>query len=270
LTAAQLAHLAQLIAAISDQQPDELSRRLALAGLPVGDLSDPERLPLLRRQTEHFIEAYLSADQAALYQQPLQHLALALAEGLRLAGAAKPLVILIDSYERAATTDPTLREVIRTAGRRVFWVIAGRDNLASSRARDRFVGYRAEFARNLTVWEALELPIEYVHHLLQHRRPDQSVTQEEAAELHQATVGTPLSVVQAADLYVQGIPLKLIIAALPDDLPPDAFAETLGRQLLDRLDHEITLQADRRAFYLLALQPPPLFGRADGRRDPPP
>jgi hypothetical protein len=120
----------------------------------------------------------LTLDELRIYAKPHQQLAEALGHGLQTIAAKKPLVLLLDTYEIVdrLECDRVLRMVIKAAGRRVVWAIAGRANLADSYrlSQDYFSGYRNEFSENLYVYPMSEFSqdqvIEYV--IAQRRKID--------------------------------------------------------------------------------------------------
>ncbi len=83
-------------------------------------------------------------------------MSLALAEGLESVAKKKPLLMFFDTYEIVDHVDIWVREVIKAAGAKVLWVIAGRQDLAQSRqfGNEYFRGYRETFPRRLQ-WRRL-------------------------------------------------------------------------------------------------------------------
>ncbi len=217
-----------------------------------------EAVAALRRQGESFLRDRLDERQYELYSQPHDRLARALGAGFAHVARRRPIVLIQDTYEIIANrVDPWMRQVIHTAGPRVLWVIAGRQNLASSRARDRFVGYRAEFPRHLAALDVGELAINYVHDYLRDRAPDRETSREDAMEIQQATLGVPLALRQAGDLWAEGVALRSITEGIPDDAPRQQILRLMTERVLLHVEEGPAGEQDRRAFYLLAMQPRP-------------
>jgi len=223
-----------------------LAKALLSAGIQVG----AEQAFRLRQSADEFLRARLKPQYYDVFRQPNETLACALAEGLRRVGQARPLLLLLDTYEIVARTDPWLRVVIKNAGPRVVWVIAGRHDLAASRPAERFLGYSAEFPRRLTTWDVRELAIDYVLEYLRDRAPERELTRADAGAIHRGTLGVPLAVQAAADLWARGVSLPAIVEGIPDRAPRDEIVRLMTRRLLIHCDDP----ADRRALYFLAMQ----------------
>ncbi len=232
----------------------DFSKAVLVAGLPMGI----EQAAKAREQAEQFLRARLAPELYDIYCRPHEQLARALGEGLRRVSRDQPLVLLLDTYEIVApAADLWLRLVIKTAGPRLIWVLAGRDNLAPSRPGDRYVGYSAEFTRRLTVWDLQELTIQYVAEYVAERAPNRPPTPEEAAVLHRATLGVPLALHQAADLWALGVPLEAIIADIPDYTPREELVRLMTERVLLHVEQHEQGLADRYALFTLAMQPRP-------------
>ena len=225
---------------------EALTRAFLSAGIQVG----AEQAAYLRQQAEEFLRSRLEADHYEIFRRPNETLARALAQGLERVSRRKPLALLLDTYELVTNADPWLRTVIKQAGPRVVWVIAGRPNLVASRPADKFVGYSAEFPRRLTDWDVRELAIDYVLEYLQDRAPERETTREEAEAIHRATLGVPLAVRTAADLWAQGVSLGGITEGIPDRAPREEIVRLMTERVLIHCDDP----ADRRALYFLAMQ----------------
>jgi tetratricopeptide (TPR) repeat protein len=227
---------------------EALTRSLLSVGIQAG----AEQAARLSQRADEFLRARLDADHYDAFRRPNETLARALAQGLERVSRrrGKPLVMLLDTYEIVDRVDPWLREVIKHAGPRVIWIIAGRHNLVDSRHTDRFVGYSAEFPRRLTDWDVRELAIDYVLDYLEDRAPQRETTRQEAEAIHRATLGVPLAVKTAADLWAQGVPLSGITEGIPDRAPREEIVRLMTERVLIHCDDP----ADRRALHFLAMQ----------------
>jgi tetratricopeptide (TPR) repeat protein len=271
LGAAALAKLVRAALPVVGQTGENLTQALLAEGIQLG----AEGAARLRSQAEEFLRARLKPELYEIYRQPHERLARALGDGLRRVSHERPLLLFMDTYEIVAlAADTWLREVVKSAGPGVVWVISGRDNLAPSRAGDRYVGYSAEFPRRLTVWDMQELAIEYVGDYLRDRAPRREATRDEAAAIHRATLGVPLALRQAADLWAQGVPLTAITEGIPDYAPRETIVRLMCERVLVHVEQGAAGEADRRALYALAMQPRPdpgvqaiLLRPADGSFD---
>jgi tetratricopeptide (TPR) repeat protein len=164
------------------------------------------------------------------------------------------VVVLLDTYELVELADRWLRETIKAAGSRVVWVIAGRSNLADSRKN--YVGYKSEFQQRLAEWPLKKLTITEVHEYLAERAPGRKTTREVGRAIQQATWGVPLAVRSAANLWRDGVPLTAITEGTES-----TSRETIVRKMSERVFTYVEKGAagdvDRRALYLLAMQPRP-------------
>ncbi len=257
LGAGGLAKLVRQVIPVVGQTGEDLSRALLAAGIQLG----AEQVAKVRQQAEQFLKARLKPELYDVYRQPHEQLARALGDGFQRVSRDCPLVLLLDTYEIvAAAADTWLRQVIKAAGPRVVWVIAGRDNLAASRPGDRYVGYSAEFPRRLTTWDIQELAIEYVSAYLRDRAPERPPTSDEAAAIHRATLGVPLALRQAADLWAQGVALTAMTEGIPDYAPRETLVRLMCERVLMHVEQDAGGQADRCALYALAMQPRPDAG----------
>jgi len=140
--------------------------------------------------------------------------------------------------------------VISNAGPNVIWVIAGRDNLATSRHTGHFVGYSAEFPRRLIVLDVQELSIDHVGEFIQSHASHHPISREQAAALHRATLGIPLALRQASDLWAHGMPIQAITDGIPDRAPKGEIMKVMSHRILTHCEDH----ADRIALFLLAMQ----------------
>jgi tetratricopeptide (TPR) repeat protein len=254
LGAAGLAKLIRLAVPVMGQTGEEFSQALLSAGIQLG----AEQAVLVRQQAEQFLQARLKPELYDLYRQPHEQLARSLAEGFRRVSREQPLVILLDTYEIvAAAADLWLRLVMTAAGPRIAWLLAGRDNLAASRPGQRYVGYSAEFSRRLLLWDLQELAIQDVTAYVAGRAPQRLVTPDEALALHRATLGVPLALKQAADLWAKGVPLEAIAEGIPDYTPREEIVRLMCERVLLHVEPGPAGELDRRDLYTLAMQPRP-------------
>lgn len=255
--------------ALRDLGPTALARLVRLT-LPVSQPAGRRRLALraagiqleveaavqLRQQAERFLKAYLKPNLYDIYRQPHEQLAWALGQGWRRVSRDQPLALIMDTYEIVApTTDIWIRTVIKSAGPNVVWVIAGQDNLAASRPGSRHVGYSAEFLRRLIVWDIQALAIKYVSACLVERAPNRPPTPKEIAAIHHTSLGVPLALRQAADLWAQGVDLAAITEGRPDYALHAEFIRHMCQRIMKHVERPAADPFDRQALYALAMQP---------------
>ncbi len=188
----------------------------------------------------------LNEEERRVLIQPLDELARALGRGLAQVADSRPLVVLLDNYEIVERADPWLRLAIETAGPRVVWVIAGRNNLRDSRSLDHFVGYSARFPRGLFAYDMQELAVADVHDYLLYRAPDRPANEQDAERIQKATFGIPLVLRLVGDLWERGMPIETLEEGGPQR---EEIVRVMSERVLIHC-HE----RDRRALYLLAMQ----------------
>jgi hypothetical protein len=137
----------------------ETGEKVTQAFLDAGIKVGAERAVQLRAALETRLRARLNPEQYALFLNPNEQLARALAQGLKRVAKRKPLLLFLDTYEIVDRADLWLREVMRAAGPRLVWIIGGRDDLARSRqlGGEYFKGYAEEFPRRLVARDLLQL-----------------------------------------------------------------------------------------------------------------
>jgi len=258
------AGLAKLVRVGSQGFVGDTAEEKIRAGLADVIQGGAEGMHDLRTRAQQFLHTRAQLKDALydLYLHPHERLARALGAGFesltrpRILGS-RPLVLVLDTYEIVAATEPILREIIRTAGPRVLWIIAGRDDLAASRPAAQYVGYSAEFSPQPTTWDIQELSIDHYCAYLRERAPDRETTREDAVALHRATVGVPLAMRQAGDLWAEDVELTAITEGVPDYAPRAAIVRLMCERVLMHVQKSHTAREDRRALYLLAMQPRP-------------
>jgi tetratricopeptide (TPR) repeat protein len=206
-----------------------------------------------REAATTLLRSKLNPDEFDLFTLPNEALARRLADGIRAAARKKPLLLVLDTYEIAHRADPWLRVVIKRAGPRVVWAIAGRDNLADSRklGPTYFTGYRAEFpGHRLRVFPLAEFSLGDVADYFAWRVPGRPLDEESVAAIHRATLGIPLAVKEAAAIWEKGASLADIV----EGVPPHAPREQIVRAMSERfLMHCWDAPEDKARVYALAL-----------------
>ena len=199
----------------------------------------------------------LSLEERRIFATPHRQLAEALGHGLQAISAQKPLVLLLDTYEIVdrLECDRVLRMVIKAAGRRVIWAIAGRANLADSYrlSQDYFRGYRDEFSENLYVYPMSEFSREQVSEYFAHPQINVPLIDEAAELVKQFSLGIPFVVQQIAAMRQQGIDLATILSAPSADRDDESPREAVVRATSDRFLRYCLDERDKKAVYAMAM-----------------
>ncbi|MFN7760099.1 MAG: tetratricopeptide repeat protein [Pseudanabaena sp.] len=199
----------------------------------------------------------LSLEERRIFATPHRQLAEALGHGLQAISAQKPLVLLLDTYEIVdrLECDRVLRMVIKAAGRRVVWAIAGRANLADSYrlSQDYFRGYRDEFSENLYVYPMSEFSREQVSEYFAHPEIDVPLSDEAAESVKQFSLGIPFVVQQIAAMRQQGIEMATILSAPSADRDDESPREAVVRATSDRFVRYCLDEHDKKAVYAMAM-----------------
>ncbi|WP_434684120.1 tetratricopeptide repeat protein [Pseudanabaena minima] len=199
----------------------------------------------------------LSLEERRIFATPHRQLAEALGHGLQAISAQKPLVLLLDTYEIVdrLECDRVLRMVIKAAGRRVVWAIAGRANLADSYrlSQDYFQGYRDVFSENLYVYPMSEFSWEQVSEYFAHPEINVPLSDKAAESVKQFSLGIPFVVQQIAAMRQQGIDLDTILSAPSADRDDESPREAVVRATSDRFLRYCLDEHDQKAVYAMAM-----------------
>ncbi|HYN88000.1 MAG TPA: tetratricopeptide repeat protein, partial [Ardenticatenaceae bacterium] len=165
-----------------------------------------------------------------------------------------PILLTLDTYEIVDHVDLWVRLVIRRAGPRVVWVLAGRNNLADSRkyGAGYFTGYRAEFpGERLRVFPLSEFSVADIAEYFQHRVPGRPLAESEAEAIHEATLGIPLAVKEAAAIWARP---ETVLRDITGDESPSRDRRKVVEQVTARfLLHCFDDPGERSRLYALAL-----------------
>ncbi len=217
-------------------------------------------LAKIRQAATDKLQRKLKPEQFRLFTSP--HEALAQALGRDLAALsnkrqgwlqrAKPLILILDTYEVVDYSDEWVREMVKTAGAHCLWVISGRNNLYQTRREKGIVwqGYANEFPRRLRRYDVGELALADVQRYFAEAVPDRPLTEGDAQAIGRATRGIPLAIQQAAELWGKGVPLA--------DLVGDEQAGASHSEIVEAMTERYLLyvadkEEDRLALYALAL-----------------
>ncbi|MCX5935340.1 MAG: hypothetical protein NTU99_11300, partial [Pseudanabaena sp. LacPavin_0818_WC45_MAG_42_6] len=199
----------------------------------------------------------LSLEERRIFATPHRQLAEALGHGLQAISAQKPLVLLLDTYEIVdrLECDRVLRMVIKAAGRRVVWAIAGRANLADSYrlSQDYFRGYRDEFSENLYIYSMSEFSREQVSEYFAHPQINVPLSDEAAELVKQFSLGMPFVVQKIAAMCQQGIEMATILSAPSADRDDESPREAVVRATCDRFLRYCLDEQDKKAVYAMAM-----------------
>ncbi len=217
-----------------------------------GAQADPQQALRLRNEVERRLRMRLSDQQFALVVEPREPLARALARGFRTVAEARPLVVVLDTYEIVDRADWWLRRVLMGVGPRLLWVIAGRNNLVRDRrfGDEWFTGYASDFPSRLVDHDMRRLAEADVRAYFAAAVPERPLDEEALETISRATRGIPLAVREAADIWKRGLSATAIAGDSTDDTPRDKIVEKMTARYLLHCLHD---EADRRALYTLAM-----------------
>ncbi len=145
---------------------------------------------------------------------------------------------------------------MKRAGPRVLWILAGRDNLADSRkfGQHWFNGYRAEFSsERLRVFPLGEFSVEEVKDYFKWRVPERPLDDESGLAFHQATLGIPLAVREAAAIWKNNVALADIAGNVPPRAPREQIVKVMTERFLLHCFDDPQHPHDRAWLYALAL-----------------
>ena len=226
---------------------EQLAKAFLEAGIQIG----AEAAVGLRQRLADLLRARMGADTYDLFVNPLEHLAHALADGLRRIAGRGALLVVLDTYEVVDAVDPWLRLVIRNSGPHVLWVLSGRNDLVNSRryGDTYFKGYAEEWPRRLVPVNVTQLARDDVAAYFAATVPERPLDNTAVDAIRQTTRGIPLAIVLAAAMWQKGVALENIVGHSDKDTP----AQQIVDQMTERyLLHAVTT-ADRYALYAIAL-----------------
>jgi tetratricopeptide (TPR) repeat protein len=214
-----------------------------------------ERLGNARAAATTLLRAALRPEEFDLFTVPNETLALRLADGIR-AAASKPIIFVLDTYEIADRADSWLRIIMKRAGMRVVWIIAGRDNLVESRkfGQHYFVGYGAEFSSDrLRDVRLGEFSVRDVRDYFHWRAGERELDENSVQSLHRATLGIPLAVHEAAEIWKTGVPLDQIVGDMPQRAEREQIVKVMSERFMLHCFDDPRHVRDRVSLYGLAL-----------------
>jgi tetratricopeptide (TPR) repeat protein len=228
----------------------ETGEKLAQAFLEAGIQVGAERAAQLRAALETRLRARLNPEQYALFLNPNEQLARALAQGFQRVAKRKPLLLFLDTYEIVDRADLWLREVMRAAGPRIVWIISGRDDLARSRpfGGEYFRGYAEEFPRRLVARDLLQLAQQDLRQIFAATAPERPLDAQAVEALSRATRGIPLAIEQAAEMWKRGVALADIVGEIDEATPRGEIVQKMTARYLLHAP-----EADKPLLYALAL-----------------
>ena len=202
-------------------------------------------MPHIKKSHEHEIELLLDSDHC---------IARALGEAFRQVSEKRRLLVTFDTYEIIDELDPLVRVLIKKAGARVAWVIAGRHDLFDTRSNTslrRTDGYREENRESylVTSVDLRALALEDIRQYFRLAAPERPVLDDEKVRrVDQATCAIPLAIKLAADIWKITGNIEDIISS--EGLTEDRIVdEMVGRYEQHCVDREL----DRRTLAALAM-----------------
>lgn len=229
------------------RQSHELVEALAHAGIQI-TIEQGQRM---RGMIENIIRARLKPALVEHFLNPHEQQAIAIARGLERVAAKKPLIVVFDSYETVDRADIWVRDIIRTAGANIIWVLAGRHNLLRSRrfGEAYFKGYEEDFPQTLHGFELARLSAEEIKTYIATVAPDRPLSEVEMQAVLSVTGGIPLAVHEAADVWRSGASLE----ALVGEKTGATSASQIVQGMTDTYLRHVVADKDRHLLYALAL-----------------
>ena len=179
------------------------------------------------------LRAHLKPAHFDHFLNPNERLGNALARGISRVAGKKPLLVVLDSYEMVDRADIWIREVIRTAGQNVIWVISGRNDLLQSRrfGNEYFKGYADDSPRRLLGYEMRPLAVQDIKEYFAAMAPERPINDEEVAAISRATRGIPLAIQESMSVWQTGASLDLIVGEINDTLPGSQIVHKMTESL---------------------------------------
>ncbi len=224
----------------------------AVTGLPVSTATDGlGRMARAARANR----SQLGPNEISSALRPEESLSRAFARGLREVSEARPVVVILDTYEIVAGCGAWIRQVMRSSGGRVLWVAAGRlepENEAGSSGE--LAAFRREIPEDrLRVIAMTHFGRETIAEELTQRgvRGDDEVSTLDAVAA--LTRGVPLAVGIVAGMLAQGETLEEVAKAVTaKGDTPKLVRELTERYLLHALG-DASLREDIPLLYGLSL-----------------
>ncbi len=229
------------------RQSQELVEALAHAGIQI-TIEQGQRM---RGMIENTIRARLKPTLVEHFLNPYEQQAIAIARGLERVASKKPLVIVFDSYETVDRADIWVRDMIRTAGSNIVWVLAGRHDLLRSRrfGETYFKGYSENFGQAVHGFELARLSAEEITTYFEYTAPDRPLSQKQRKAILTVTGGIPLAVREAADVWRSGASLDALIG----EKAGSTSSSQIVQGMTDTYLRHVVADEDRHLLYALAL-----------------
>ncbi|MFN2189121.1 MAG: hypothetical protein ACK2T3_10180, partial [Candidatus Promineifilaceae bacterium] len=236
------------------------------AGVQIGAEQAAKIAQILEKQ----LRIHLDPDHFDYFLNPDEQLAVALARGLEKIAKNQQLLIVLDTYEIVDEVDIWIRAVMREAGPRIMWVIAGRNNLVQSRqfGSRYFKGYADDTPRRLMANNMMPLSIDdirtYLHAVMESktvsmdpkaaspglsRRTREDLTEKQVEAISRVTRGIPLAVKEAAQIWKAGVSFDDIVGDIDD---ANAGSQVIKRMTDGYLQH-VVQESDKMALFALTL-----------------
>ncbi|MGB1254049.1 MAG: hypothetical protein ACPG8W_25795, partial [Candidatus Promineifilaceae bacterium] len=226
---------------------EELVRNFAHVGMSV-TIDQAQRL---RGVLENTIRAKLKPELLDHFLNPLEQQANAIGRGLDIVATKTPLVVVMDSYETIDRSDIWLRDIMRTAGSNVIWVLAGRNTLLKSRrfGDEYFKGYESDFSATLHPMTLERFDTEMIGGYFAQRVPERPLRLGELEQIAAATRGIPLAVHESAEIWQTNAPIDEIIG----EVGSETSSTQIVQDMTDSYLRHVVADHDRQILYALAL-----------------
>ena len=215
-----------------------------------------EQLTKLRKR----LQERLNGKQYELLLRPNEQMSRALGQGLAQVAKERPFTLFLDTYELVDRVDFWIRDAIKVAGSGLVWVISGRRNLWKSGlwGTKRFKGYDEADGENFHVirYDMQKLAAKDIKNYFATAVPKRPLTPDQLKSIQQATLGIPLAVRTAADIYKETGKLKSVVGRGGQVAPgKDIVQAMMGRLLyvIGQIEDGRQRQKEEEALCALAL-----------------
>jgi len=228
----------------------------------------------LAPQVKAWLRDSLERPELEVFERPDQVLADALGKGLAKLAARKPVLMFLDTYEVVdhKACDAVVRLVMKAAGGRVSWVVAGRTDLRKSGTRGGiyFSGYGNDFPEAKVYDKALDqFGKAEIREYFARKVPDRPIDDADARAIGEFSLGIPLVVAEIVSIWHKCPQLswqQILVSATADEAqtPRDQVIATMTERFLFHCLQQgrdeaarTALTQDLAAIYCLAIVRPP-------------
>jgi tetratricopeptide (TPR) repeat protein len=217
------------------------------AGLQVG----ADQAVRLRAAVERHLRGALKPAAFDHLLNPEEQMVLALARGLNRVARRHRLIVVLDNYELVDRSDVWIRQIMRSAGPRLIWIISDRNDLLQSRlfGNEYFHGYADDIPRRLLPYAMRPLAVDDIRRYFAAAVPERPLDKAETEAISRVCRGIPLAVQEAAAIWQTGAALHEIVGDITISTPGSQIVQKMTNRYLQH----VVAETDRQAIFALAL-----------------